>query len=298
MARRGRGRGRGRGRAGACLAAAAGLAGLAGGALAAGGGPVPDALEGLAAQLREAFADGGHDTAEESIMNLAGLISENLEAARRGDGPKESTGVRSEARARARAVNEPGDDVEEAGTERELKGAWHTDETEPSPGTGVVDVPEGGAAGFMRDMAEELQREFGLASADADVDAKAEEHPSPLELLREGLQRELARGEAARQKACEGDTCDVPDPGRAKESAKPRRPARLTEKQLAEAREILTGNPALAELGAGIKEAEARLAEVKAELERLQAEGRTPEEMQGWLDAQGLRGAAVRPSAA
>jgi len=289
-------RGRGRGRAGACLAAAAGLAGLAGGALAAGGGPVPDALEGLAAQLREAFAAGGHDSVEESIKNLAGVISESLEEARRGDGPKESTGFRSEARVRARSVNEPGDDVEEAGTERELKGAWHT--TEPSPGTGAVDVPEGGAAGFMQDMAEELQREFGLASADADVDANAEEHPSPLELLREGLQRELARGEAARQKACEGDTCDVPDPGRAKESGEPRRPARLTEKQLAEARNILTGNPALAELGEGIKEAEARLAEVKAELERLQAEGRTPEEMQGWLDAQGLRGAAVRPSAA
>jgi len=238
---------------------------------------VPDPLEGLAAQLREAFEQQGNASAmpdDESMNNLLRTIARDLKIAV----AEEKDELSAEAARLQETAGEAEAEVEEAAEPlggRELRSA----SLEETP-----ERPEGGPLGILKQMAEELRAEF-----DEEGD-RPEAEATPLELLRKGLQKELADGRAAMEAACEGDTCDVP---KSKPATEPRRPARLTEEQLAKARKILTGHPAFAELGEGLRSAEARLSEVKSALERMQSEGKTPAEMETWLEAQGLKPAAA-----
>ena len=270
-----------RGRRAAALGGLAALCGVAAAARGAradgggGGGEVPDPLEGLAAQLREAFqAKNATHPDEGSMADLLHIIAKDLGVAvgaQKDELTDETARLQATAEAEAEAEEQAAESVEPLGG-RELRGA-------------PLDLKaEGGPLGVLKQMAEELQEEFGGEGDGPGAGA------TPLELLREGLRKELADGQAALEAACEGDTCDAPN---VKAATPPRRPARLTEEQLAEARKLLTGHPALAELGEGLRSAEARIAEVKSALERMQSEGKTPAEMESWLEAQGLKPAAA-----
>merc|ERR1719321_2340434 len=93
---------------------------------------------------------------------------------------------------------------------------------EADGGRAAGGVRRGGPLGVLKQMAEELQEEFGGEGDGPGAGA------TPLELLREGLRKELADGQAALEAACEGDTCDAPN---VRAATPPRRPARLTEEQ-------------------------------------------------------------------